>query len=630
MEPGAENVYLKQAGTGAAWMGPGSSFDPVKFAQYAGALKQGQEAAKKANDDKEQAAFWTKLKLTPGNILKEDYEAFNNVQHDLTQWGIEETQKAQQNGTTPNWNNINSKAQQVVGDAQANILRLNTREAEVKDFNNIIQGDSGEKYDQDAMTKNMGIYIKPEKFMNDPQYGKFIQETWVPMYEEAMKDPMNARNPQRTAAKTSLDWSDQYAGKLGLLSPIHNDASLMDDYRENVLPLVKENNKTHVGKTDSQGNTITEDYAYTLPYDTEVKTNQLDEQGNPVTITLMGTRSALLKRYGDNQIIARSANNKFSKQGEDIQKEYIDQYGRDAAKNWYADDLSGLGLTANSSKITKKDQTNNGGTYVFGNSTFKTNLKLDPFKKNQWTTRKGTVEGGDLVGGNTWTTGIDIKKSNGEALTLDNINAPYYVRSDDKTQNQVPTGSKNMIMEGSTSFKAPTFTANITLPALRTELEKIPYTDNKGKKMTAWDYFKSKFNRYLDAGYESGSLENSILTNDEVTFFQNIGIAGDVIQDKKFTYGTLIYDEPTIEDPNKYTKVKINGAIVPLEYTESSINASLGEDNNIGVMLDAHQADNNYSTWKNPNFKGFGANTTQPNNTNTTVPDPRNDFEKGQ
>lgn len=61
---------------------------------------------------------------------------------------------------------------------------------------------------------------------------------------------------------------------------------------------------------------------------------------------------------------------------------------------------------------------------------------------------------------------------------------------------------------------------------------------------TAWDHFRNKFGeRYNLVELGEQNLNGIIVTDEEVGFFESLG-RGDLLKDRKFTYGTLSYDEP--------------------------------------------------------------------------------------
>ena len=124
-------------------------------------------------------------------------------------------------------------------------------------------------------------------------------------------------------------------------------------------------------------------------------------------------------------------------------------------------------------------------------------------------------------------------------------------------------------------------------------------------------------------------MNGIIVTDEEVAFFENLG-RGDLLKDRKFTYGTLSYDEPDDTDPNKFNKVYFNGAIIPLEYTKGSINTAIGNDADIELAVDGAWPDNEYRTVKpqtqtntgGSNTGGFNPKKTKtytPNTTTTTT-----------
>src|SRR3972149_5023056 len=228
--PGKESVYQRQGGTGAAAILGGTSWDPVQFAKYAGTVKMAQEQAKQQKAQKTQDDFFKSIKIKGGKVLADDWNFISQSQDDFYKWAAGETTKS--GGITPQ---IMARGQQEASKLESNFQRLGVHKEKVDGYHKLTLSSTGGPnpgYDADAMYKNEAIYTQPYQYMEDPQYGSFIQETWTPMYEEAMKDPINALNPERTAKEVTLDWRDNY-GEQFLGTPIYNPISLQKNFKDN-------------------------------------------------------------------------------------------------------------------------------------------------------------------------------------------------------------------------------------------------------------------------------------------------------------------------------------------------------------------------------------------------------------
>jgi hypothetical protein len=379
MELGRSNVYLKQAGTGAAWMGPQSSFDPVAAAKYAGALKLAQQKQKQQKVDKEQLDFLNRLKVTGGKVLEEDFDFYNQVEQDVYNWAAGEVAKADKEGREPNLQQLTIQGQKKAANAN-NLWKRGTVQKERFDkFHQLILGDKSANpiYDSETMTKGEGIYTQPYRFLEDEQDGEFLQQTWLPMFEEAMRDPINQQNPERTMKEVTVEWRDAYGDEY--LQPIYNPISLQKNFKDNIKPILAEF-KNYKSVRDSSGNTITEEDVYTLP-DNMIVTVEM-EDGSTKEVELPGVRSMAIDNYETDVTVQRSAKTLFKNQDKSVKEDYINQFGEDAAKEWFADENMNWGLQATTKKINNAAIPKTGNSYRYGNKTYPFEVTLDEGTRN--------------------------------------------------------------------------------------------------------------------------------------------------------------------------------------------------------------------------------------------------------
>lgn len=574
---GANEVFLKQAGTGAAWMGPQSSFDPVLFAREAAYAKIGAEQGKKDEENKAKAAFLKGLKINPEQILAND--AMEGQQRELTNL---DNYLAKIINTNVGWTpEIQQKAQYEVSQVE-NLIK--TWKAQEQEFLKFRELQKDQNLLPEDMSKNGEMWYAPELHLDDPEFQPYRQEFEDILENVTSTSPRYKDDPVAATTKARTIFRDRHRE---FLNPIQKPQSIPELW--NKVKDIAVNNIKQVKGNDY--NVKTDEYS-SWDNDIEITTNQGEKKIVP------STKANAISIYKNDADVQYAANYYYQKAPQSDKDKY--KNSQDPVMDYYLDQVKGFSGDVTTSNVTN---TKVGSNYNWNGYKIKTNLKMDPFEKRQFTSRKDKN-----TGGLTSTRGIEVKTSGGQELTLDNINAPIYYLADQSTQKAVPTGSKNMSMKGATTFKAPTFNADYTITDLQAELEKIPVTGG-----TAWDHFKNKFGeRY--AGAESGNLNGIIVTDEEVAFFENLG-RGDLLKDRKFTYGTLSYDEPDDTDPNKFNKVYVNGAIIPLEYTKGSINTAIGNDADIELAVDGAWPDNEYRTVKpqtQTNTKGSNTDKKNP------------------
>ncbi len=360
--PGLEQVYLRQAGTGSAALLGQSSWDPVAFAKYSTGLKAAQEAAKQDKKKKLTEDFLKQVKVKGGKVLADDFSYYQQGEGDFYKWASE-----QSTDVTPE---IYAKGVERAAEIEGAYRRGAVHKEKVDNYHKLTINPMGGEhpvYDSDSMYKNEAIYTQPYQFLDDPEYGELIQETWLPAYEEAMKDPLNAKNPERTAKMVTLDWRDNYGEHL-ISTPIYNPVSLEKNFKDNVKPLLNEI-KQYKSVRTADGTVITEENAYILQDDTQVEVEMQD--GTKKTVMMPGVKTLVRDNYDTDVVVQRSAEQLFRKLDQDTKEQYIDEYGKeDAAKEWYINNkASNWGLQATSKNISQAPLPKT-GTYRFGNKTY--------------------------------------------------------------------------------------------------------------------------------------------------------------------------------------------------------------------------------------------------------------------
>lgn len=370
MEPGAENVYLKQQGTGAATILGGSNFNPGEAIKYAGALKMAKEqAADKAKKDKINDLY-TKLKINPSKALLEDRNEINNLDSDYMKFvskgmTMEDGMTLQMEADARNYKqerdetDASSAKQDVALNSYVGLSRQ--------------KGNNSE-----AMMDNAAKFTNPELFVDDDPY---INETFTPILEYYKNDPFWGATPERALLKAKTHWRND-KGRDYVSEPILNDESIVEHWQQHGLPLMSQY-KNVVGKTLADGTYISEETATKLPTDTEI------ELSNGEKIVLPGSRTIADKFYTSDPVIEKSANNLFKKQNDTVKQDYIDQFGDDASKEYYKDFVSPIGTQVTESNTTRKPLPKE-GNYRHGSQTYPFEVTLDEGTHNynragQWT-----------------------------------------------------------------------------------------------------------------------------------------------------------------------------------------------------------------------------------------------------
>lgn len=553
--PGLEQVYLRQAGTGSAALLGQSSWDPVAFAKYSAGVKAAQDAAKQSKKDKEKDLLLKDLMIKPSKGIAEDRNAINNFGDAFMQW---KAQNLLQEGRDLNQNDYNEGIKfkqewdQLEQDSQL-------QDKAVTGYLSQLKGANG-KLDNQAMMENGAKYNNPEMFMDSDPY---IQETFTPVLEYYMRDPFYGQDPQRALVRAKAHWRNE-DGRQYITEPILSDASIMDDYRQNVLPLVAGKNKSHIGKTLSDGTYVDENYLYTLQDDVEVETK------NGEKIVLYGTRSAELERYDDSPTIKTSADHRFKKQPDDVKQQYIDDYGDEAAKYWNADNISKFGVEVNESSTTRKPAKN---INIIGGNKYESPYDILPFtdKANiQWDRDpKNNVGGLASINGFTITQG---KGANKKSYTMSGVTPNVVYRQSNGAQVPVE-GGYTMDLEDAKIEQIAT-TNGLTWDMMKkakvydgSQTVYDAFMDKWGKQ-----YIKDFGNKGKNGDLAVKDISNIILTDDIANFLSENGL-GEYIEDKTYMTGQAKFYKP---DKKGDVLIHYSDAVIPVDGTiESKLQTDL-------------------------------------------------------
>lgn len=587
--PGLEQVYLRQAGTGSAALLGGSSWDPVQFAKYSAGLKAQQEAAKQAKKDKQRDQIFKDLNIKPGKMIESDRYGMNSIYDDFINLKAQTLLQDQRD--------LNPQDIQELYTIKSDIEKLDaSHDQQLKNANSygaLIKNSQG-KLDTEAMGENLAKYSAPDQFMeDDPE----IAESFTPYLEYYQNDPIYKNFPDKALIMARDQWRNEQGSKY-VTEPILNDVSLMEDYKDNVLKLVSEN-KQHVGKTLADGTYITEDYAYKVPYDTEVKTKDGE------IITLKGTRSAAELRYDDSPIVQKSANNRFKKLDDTTKEDYVDKYGDDAAKQWYVDTYSPFGTEFSSTKTSRRTDKN---SYNFNGQNYESPYDILKFtdKANiQWDRDpKKNVGGMASINGFTITQG---KGANKKSYTMSGVTPNVIFRQSNGAQVPVE-GGYTMDLEDAKIEQIAT-TNGLTWDIMK----KSKTYDGKNvydEFMNKWgkQYIKDFGNKGKNGDLAVKDISNIILTDDIADFLSKNGL-GEYIEDKTYMTGQAKFYKPG----NK-TDVQIHysDAVIPVDGTiESKLQTDLELPLNQIVKREFPPRD-----WR----KGLKTRTNTNTNTNTYNP----------
>jgi len=199
--------------------------------------------------------------------------------------------------------------------------------------------------------------------------------------------------------------------------------------------------------------------------------------------------------------------------------------------------------------ITSEKSTG-GGNFSIGGARASDDVIFTPFDRKASYNRTGTLSAESNQRG--W----DVVDRNKKGLTIGGQHIRYYYDTKKNSHKKIKFESTGEL-ENATAFKAPVLTGT-SISKLKQEMNSKTYGG-----MNANEYFARKFGPRFDGIDGDAEIEDVILGDDEIKFFQAIGM-GKHIKDRKFASGKLKWSQSGEGDEGDKTRT-INGAIVPLE-----------------------------------------------------------------
>lgn len=531
-------------GSGLSWMAPGSSFDPITFATQALNAK----VKGKSEDDKlaEQTAKLAEFK--PGEQFNIDLTtaAADDVQ------GIQNYMKEQFMANKENPYNLKTKMelQNRVAKAKLNDERRQTQYKDYQGIKKLLDADKGAQFHSAKMNQNLAFYEDPERFKDMPGFQKY-----KPGYDEIVtnlqKDPYYKTNPDRLIHDARIEFRDQ--NKNELLGPILKPESLTKNIKD---------------KHDILVNTLTKEKEVNGVKTKDIKVSRdksIIEYTDGTTQEVVGTDQTATDDYNSDSDIKRSVDTLYEDLSSDEKSKYADS--KNPSLDWYKDLVYNASGDLTTSKTVEKSNVVN-----FGNGY---SVQTDWLPTEISSTIKTTRDAANNVYGETDIDGFSVNKGENQ-LNLDKVvTAPIYYKSNDATQNAVPTNATSITLAGVKPFMAPTFGEDVTFESFKKELEGMVYdTPIKGKNGetidNAWDEFLYNFGKKYGNAEKKGTMGGIILTKPEQAFLKKIGKQKYIVGGK-FVSGEMSWTE-TNEDGDQVVK-KEPSAIIPLSYVNGDIEA---------------------------------------------------------
>jgi hypothetical protein len=616
---GANEVFLKQAGTGAAWMGPQSSFDPVLFAREAAYAKIGAEQGKKEEQQKAKEAFFSKLKINPEQVLATD--AMTSQQEDLAALNDYLKEIMGANG----WDmNMEQNAQyQTQLFAQKDKLRK-AQESQYLKFKDL---EKDKNLLGDEMEKNGQVWYAPEMYSGEEAFAPYQSE-----YDEIVKsvsqDPVYGRNKNSIIGHAKIIFRDKHPE---LLNPIQKPTSIPELW--NKVKDIAVNEIKEVKGSDY--NVKTDEYS---SWDEDVEIT--DNKGNKRTIK--STKSNAIDIFNNDLDTQYSAKYYYDKATPEVKKQY--EGSQNPVLDYYLDQVKGFSGDVTTSNVTK----NVPKSPVFANGySPDTDWDVEPIKELSKVTRvaggRGTDD--DVVAGVT-TYGYNVTKNGENQLDVKDVaNIPFYYDKNKDTHNKMGKGT-TMSIAGAKPFMAATFNQKIDFNTFESDLTKMEYDKPetgtgtlKGKPIrNAYEDFLDKFGGKYEYAQKVGSLQGIIIGDDERSFLNKIG-KGNWISGGKFVSGEGSYRVEKRD--GTFTTEIIPEMVVPLSFVNDLIFNITKVDFN--KALDSYKQNfksiNNFEGLqdnKEPETEGttggFDSKKTKvydPNTTTTTTTTTTNTKQKG-
>jgi len=548
---GANDVFLKQAGTGAAWMGPQSSFDPVLFAREAAFTKIIAEQGKKDEENKAKAAFLKGLKINPEQVLAND--AMEGQQLELDALNEEIMSLMDPNiGWDPR---SQQKAEYGVSQFAQN---EKLRKAQEQEFLKFREMQKDGTLLADDMQKNGEIWYAPEKHFGDPEFQPYEQEYNDLLENVTNSDPKYKNRPILANYKARQLFRDNHRE---LLSPIKKPQSIPELW--NKVKDIAVNNIKQVKGNDY--NVKTDEYS-SWDNDIEITTNQGDKKIVP------STKSNAINIYKNDADVQYAANYYYQKAPQSEKDNY--KNSQDPVMDYYLDQVKGFSGDVTTSNVTK----NVPKSTVFANGySPDTDWDVEPIKELSKVTRVagGRGTGDDVVAGVT-TYGYNVTKNGENQLDVKDVaNIPFYYDKNKDTHNAMGKGT-TMSIAGAKPFMAATFNQKIDFNTFESDLTKMEYDKPetgtgtlKGKPIrNAYEDFLDKFGGKYEYAQKVGSLQGIIIGDDERSFLNKIG-KGNWISGGKFVSGEGSYRVEKRD--GTFTTEIIPEMVVPLSFVNDLI-----------------------------------------------------------
>jgi hypothetical protein len=530
---GANDVFLKQAGTGAAWMGPQSSFDPVLFAREAAYAKIGAEQGKKEEQQKAKEAFFSKLKINPEQVLATD--AMTSQQEDLA--ALNDYLKEIMGADGWNMNTEQNAQYQTQLFAQKEKLRK-AQESQYLKFKDL---EKDKTLLGDEMENNGQVWYAPEMYSGEESFAPYQSE-----YDEIVKsvsqDPVYGRNQNSIIGHAKIIFRDKHPE---LLNPIQKPSSIPELW--NKVKDIAVNQIKEVKGSDY--NVKTDEYS---SWDEDVEIT--DNNGNKRTIK--STKSNAIDIFNNDLDTQYSAKYYYDRATPEVKKQY--EGSQNPVLDYYLDQVKGFSGDVTTSNVTKSDR---GNSISIGGQRANEDVTFTPFD------RKAQYNRNDGISATSNIRGWDIVDKNKKGITITGQHIRYYYDTKKKSHVKHDFESTGEL-ENAVAFKAPVITGT-TLSKLKQEMAGKYYNGERADQ-----YFARKFGSRFQDIPDDAAIDEIILGDDEIQFFQAIQL-GKHIKDRKFASGKLKWSQSGTDDEGDITRT-INGAIVPLEDVDADFISKTG------------------------------------------------------
>lgn len=553
---GANEVFLKQAGTGAAWMGPQSSFDPVLFAREAAFTKIGAEQGKKDEENKAKAAFLNKFKVTPAEVMDIDNRTSQKLRldaiHDYIQKAMDPSV-----GWTPQ---LQAEGEALLSQYQSQDNLEKGQNEQYQKFNTLKTGENVVTEDMDF---NGNMWAYPEYYIDK------MPEPLKKDYEDIMtsiKDNpiyQGANGEQLLINDTRSMFRTRHQDLLNPVQKPKDIAVLWNGVRDLVTNNIKQ-------VTGSDYNTKTDEYA-DWDNDVEITLNNGEKK------TIKSIKSNAINYYNGSPDAQYSAEYGLSKQPQNVK----DQYAKSAnpGLDYFLDQVRGYNQDVTTGNVTKTP----GGERSISFGGYSTTSDWTPNELS--TTIAVTRDKANKVYGEADIDGFTITKEDKE-LNLDKVvSAPVYYKANDATQNKVPSSATSITLKGVKPFMAPTFKQDITWDSFSKQLEDMPldkpYKGKNGETINnAYQDFLYKFGKKYGQVVQTGNMGGIILTKKEQKWLKERGLQ-EFIVGGKFVSGEMSW----IEENKRGEQVvrSESSAIIPLSYINSDIKGATNIDFNLAL-----------------------------------------------